>query len=390
MMSRPGGNHMFEFEQGPIRPPSEAKSLLIRATRNCPWNRCEFCHTYKGQKFHIRSVDEIKEDITRARDIADEIRELSWRNGCGGEVNDEVIRAIFASSSPYGESYRSVASWLYLGGTQVFIQDANSLQMKNDDLVETLTFLKEKFPQINRITSYARSKTLAKKTVDELKALRRAGLSRIHVGLETGYDPLLEYIQKGVTAKEHIKAGRNVVKSGISLCEYVMPGLGGKKWTREHAIETARVLNQIDPNYIRLRSLYVRSDMVLYQKVQAGEMKLLGDDEVVHEIGLFVENLNGIRSYLVSDHILNLLKEIEGQFPQDKEKILAVVDRYISLPPEERLIFKVGRRAGLYRRLDDLQDRETRLKVEEAIRRIGEQGTGNVEETIKSIMANYI
>ncbi len=262
--------------------------------------------------------------------------------------------------------------------------------MKNDDLVETLTFLKEKFPQINRITSYARSKTLAKKTVDELKALRRAGLSRIHVGLETGYDPLLEYIQKGVTAKEHIKAGRNVVKSGISLCEYVMPGLGGKRWTREHAIETARVLNQIDPNYIRLRSLYVRSDMVLYQKVQAGEMKLLGDDEVVHEIGLFVENLNGIRSYLVSDHILNLLKEIEGQFPQDKEKILAVVDRYISLPPEERLIFKVGRRAGLYRRLDDLQDRETRLKVEEAIRRIGEQGTGNVEETIKSIMANYI
>jgi biotin synthase-like enzyme len=381
---------MFEFEQGPIRPPSEAKSLLIRATRNCPWNRCEFCHTYKGQKFQIRSVDEIKEDIQRARDIADEIGELSRRKGCGGEVNDEVVRTVFDRYSGYSDSYRSVASWLYFGAAQAFIQDANSLQMKTEDLVAVLTYLTEKFPTINRITSYARSKSLARKTVEELKALYKAGLSRIHVGLETGYDPLLTYIRKGVTAKEHVEAGKKVVKSGISLSEYVMPGLGGKKWTREHAIETAKVLNQINPHYIRLRTLIVRSDMALYHKAQSGEMEVLGDDEVVHEIGLFIEHLNGIQSYLASDHILNLLEEVEGQFPQDKDKLLAVIDRYASLPAQERLIFKVGRRAGLYRRLDDLRDEATRVRVEQAISRLNDQGSGNVEETLKSMMANYI
>ncbi len=381
---------MFAFEQGPIRPPSEAGSLLIRATRNCPWNRCEFCHTYKGQKFQIRSVDEINEDIQKVRDIADEIRQISWRHGHGGLINDEVIRIIYDQRSRYGESHRSVAYWLYLGGTRAFIQDANSLVMKTQDLVAVLTFLTEKFPQITRITSYARAKTLAKKTVGELRALHRAGLSRIHVGLETGYNPLLTYIRKGVTAKEHVEAGKKVVESGISLCEYVMPGLGGRKWTHEHAIETARVLNQINPDYVRLRTLYVRSDMGLYQKVQSGEMELLDDDEVVQEIRLFVGHLNGIQSTLMSDHILNLLEEIRGHLPEDKEKLLTIIDRYLSLPPEERLIFTVGRRAGLYRRLDDLKDATNRLRVQQVIQRLGELGSGKVEETIKLMMANYI
>jgi hypothetical protein len=381
---------MVEFEQGPIRPPSEARSLLIRATRNCPWNRCEFCHTYKGQKFGIRSVDEIKQDIRKASEIADEIRELAWRHGYGGDVNDEVLRTLYAQPSRYGESYRSVAFWLYWGGTQAFLQDADSLIMKTDDLVAVLTFLKETFPQISRVTSYSRSKTLATKTVEELRALHKAGLSRIHVGLETGYDPLLAYIRKGVTAKEHQEGGKKAVASGISLCEYVMPGLGGKRWSRDHAIETAQVLTQINPHYIRLRTLYVRSDMILHQKVQSGEMKLLSDDEVVREIRLFVEHLDGIQSYLVSDHILNLLEELEGRFPQDKGRLLAIIERYLSLPAETRLIFLVGRRIGLYHNLDDLQDLKCRLKVEEAVSRLAEMGSGKVEDTLKSMMAHYI
>ncbi len=382
-----GRDDMFEFEQGPIRPPSEAGSLLIRATRNCPWNRCEFCHTYKGQKFQIRAVDEIMQDVQKARDIADEIRATSWRNGHGGEVNDEVIRIIYDPYSRYGESHRSVAYWLYSGGTRAFIQDANSLVMKTEDLVAVLTFLKEKFPQISRITSYARAKILVKKTVGELKALRRAGLSRVHVGLETGYDPLLRYIQKGVTAREHVEAGRRVVESGISLSEYVMPGLGGRRWTQEHAIETARVLNRINPHYIRLRTLCVRPDMPLHEKVQSGEMELLDDDSIVREIRLFIEHLRGIQSHLASDHILNLLEELTGRLPQDKERLLAIIDRYLSLPDSERLIFKVGRRVGHYRILDDLHDVEGRLRIEQAIRQLREQGAGTVEETIKSMMA---
>lgn len=381
---------MFDFEQGPIRPPSEAKSLLIRATRNCPWNRCEFCHTYKGQKFTIRSVDEIKQDIQKARDTAEDIRQVSWRLGHGGAVTDEVVQFVFDQYPQFGQSHRSVAYWLYFGGTQAFIQDANSLIMKTDDLVAVLVFLKEKFPHIDRITSYARSKTLAKKTVKEFRSLRDAGLSRIHVGMETGYDPLLAYVRKGVTAKEHVEAGKKVVGSGISLCEYIMPGLGGKRWSQEHAIETARTLNQIDPDYIRLRTLYVRSDMILSQKVQSGEMKLLDDDDVVREIRLFIDCLDGIHSQLVSDHILNLLEDLEGTFPHDKKRLLGIIDRYLALPDEERLIFKVGRRAGLFHCLDDLADETTRLRVEQAVRRLRGDGNAQVEEKIKSMMASYI
>jgi hypothetical protein len=119
-------------------------------------------------------------------------------------------------------------------------------------------------------------------------------------------------------------------------------------------------------------------------------MELLGDDEVVQEIGLFIRHLNGIQSYLASDHILNLLEEIEGQFPQDQEKLLATIDRYSALSDKDRLIFKVGRRAGLYRRLDDLQNGEIRFRVEQAIDRLKKQGSGDIENTIKSMMANYI
>jgi radical SAM superfamily enzyme YgiQ (UPF0313 family) len=283
-----------------------------------------------------------------------------------------------------------VAYWLYFGGTQAFIQDANSLIMRTEDLAAVLTYLREKFPHIVRITSYARSKTLARKTVEDLRDLHQAGLSRIHVGLETGYDPLLEYIRKGVTAKEHVEAGKRVVESGISLCEYVMPGLGGRRWTQEHAIETARVLNQIDSDHIRLRTLSVQPGMPLHRKVQAGDMRLLDDDDVVREIRLFIEHLNGIHSHLISDHILNLLEELEGKFPDDKDPLLDLIDRYLALPDEERLVFKVGRRAGLFRRLDDLGDEPTRIRVEEAIRQLREHGDDQVEERIKSLMASYI
>ena len=172
--------------------------------------------------------------------------------------------------------------------------------------------------------------------MEELRDLYQAGLSRIHIGLETGYDPLLEYIQKGVTAQEHIDAGRKVKESGISLSEYVVLGLGGKGMWREHALETAKVLNQIDPDFIRVRTLKVLKTMALYRKMEKGEFILLSDDEVVIEERLLIETLEGITSTFVSDHILNLLEEVEGKLPEEKGKMLAVIDRYLALPQEEK------------------------------------------------------
>jgi radical SAM superfamily enzyme YgiQ (UPF0313 family) len=377
------------FEQGPIRPPSEAASLLIRVTRNCPWNKCAFCHTYRGSKFELRSVEEVKKDIQAMKDTADEIINLSWKWGEGGNVNKNVLRQIYNSRDCYNDFLYTVAAWLYFGGEKVFLQDANSLILKTADLLAILDFLREKFPTIKRITSYCRSHTAARKTVDEFEQLRKAGLSRIHIGMESGCDEVLSFIHKGVTASDHIKAGLNIRQAGIELSEYIIPGLGGKKWTHQHALETARVINAINPDFIRLRTLCVVPNTQMDELMKKGEFQPLNDEDVLREINLFIENLNVQRTYLASDHILNLLEELEGKLPEDKPKILSAIRRYFELSTQDRLIFRLGRRSGALRKLDDLTDKETYSRLKSVVDRYNAEG-GNIEEDIIKTMNNYI
>ncbi|MGD9121191.1 MAG: radical SAM protein, partial [Desulfobacterales bacterium] len=175
------------FEQGPIRPPNEARSLLLRLTRNCPWNQCLFCPVYKRERFSLRSVDDIKQDILAARQMADEIKALSTKMGHNGAVNDAVISTIF--NQPTTSQYRSIAAWLYYQTDACFLQDADNLIMTTKDLVAVLQFLKQQFPQIKRVTTYSRSRTVIRKSVEALTQIRKAGLDRVHIGLESGYDP---------------------------------------------------------------------------------------------------------------------------------------------------------------------------------------------------------
>ena len=378
------------FEQGPIRPPSEAYSLLLRVTRNCPWNRCEFCHTYQGQRFSLRTVGEVEKDIDTVREVVSALGSISWSQGFGGEITAPLANHILQHPHQFPEAYRTVVLWLYTGGKNVFLQDANNLVHKTGDLVEILGYLKKTFPSVERITSYARAKTVSGKSIEELHDLRRAGLSRIHIGLETGHDPLLEYIQKGVTAREQIDAGKKVKEAGISLSEYVVLGLGGKGMWREHAIDTAEVLNQINPDFIRVRTLKVLKTMALYRKIEEGEFALQNDDEVVSEERLLIESLNGIGSTFASDHILNLLEEVEGKLPEEKGKMLAVIDQYLALPKEERDRFRLGRRAGLYRSLNDLSDPEIRIQVDHILARIDAEGRESLEQVISGLMESFI
>jgi hypothetical protein len=377
------------IEQGPIRPPSESKSLLLRLTRNCPWNKCLFCPVYKGTTFSRRSMAEIKGDIDQLSEIIDDIQRVSRKLGFAGKITGTVISHIYPSKD-YNPIYRHVAHWMYFGEGSVFLQDANSLIMKPEDLTEILNYLRQKVPGIRRITSYARSRTLARRTPGQLVMLREAGLNRIHIGLESGYDPVLRIMEKGSTAADHIKAGCLVREAGISLSEYVMPGLGGKRWWREHALATADVLNQINPDFIRLRSLRVPKTAPLSEKIDNGEIELLDDDGVVREIRLFIENLDGINSTVASDHIMNLLEEISGTLPDDKEKMLSVADRYLDLEEEERIIYKVGRWGGAYRSVDDLRDPELRGKIEQVIHQWNLETSRQVEEIIKEIADQYI
>lgn len=380
----------MRYEIGPIRPPNEAYSLLVRFTRNCPWGKCAFCRSYKKKRFEKRTVAEIKEDIDTIGKIRDTIVALSWEKGYGGVIHDSLIDLIF-STPAYNECVKSVAIWLYFGGENVFIQDANSLAMKPADFVDALAYLKEKFPFINRVTSYARSRTIAKRlTVTDLIAMREAGLTRLHIGLETGSDFLLQYMNKGVTREEHVQSGRKVKESGIELSEYVVLGLGGKKWSEEHAAETADVLNKINPDFIRFRTLKVLRDMPLYRKVEKGDFEILHEEEILVEEKNLIERLDGITSHIKSDHILNLLEEIDGKMPEDKERIVSVIDDYFSLNKEQRLVYRFGRRAGMYRSIKDLRDELTYFRIKKTIREIEEKEPGSVEKTLSLLLENYI
>lgn len=371
------------YEIGPIRPPSEAYSLLLRLTRNCPWNRCRFCPVYKGSRFELRSVEDIKRDIDAARSIYDEITSMAESR----DVDVRRLAANIAGNAP-NDAWRNVALFTYTGGTNVFLQDANSLIMKTPDLLDVLRHLKSKFPDINRITMYARSHTAARKSVDELKALREAGISRLHIGLESGYDPVLALVDKGATAADHIAGGKNVVASGISLSEYVMLGLGGRDMWREHALETARVLNEINPDYIRFRTLTIQPRMELAKDVAEGRFVRATDEEIVAEEKLFLENLD-VTSTIASDHIINLLPDVEGKLPDDREKMLGVIERFQALMPDERDLYKLGRRLGIMNHVEDMRDPSLCAEAERLMARI-EQAGDDLDEVLYRLMERYI
>jgi radical SAM superfamily enzyme YgiQ (UPF0313 family) len=379
------------FEQGPIRPPNEARSLLLRITRNCPWNQCLFCPVYKKRKFSLRSAEEIEGDIQTVRDIADDIKALSWKSGNRGIVNDQVVSGIFGSPR-YSDSYRSVAMWLYYGTGACFLQDADNLIMKTADLVKVLHSLRTKLPEITRVTAYTRSRTALRKSVESLKAIREAGLDRVHAGLESGYDPLLKLMRKGVSGAQQVEAGKRMVAAGLELSEYVMPGLGGQEMWEEHAVETANVLNQINPRFIRLRSLRVPQRVPLYQKLVEGSFTMQTDDMLAEEIKVFIETLDGITSTVTSDHIMNLLEEVSGRLPEDKEKMLKVIRDYQALPDDERLIYRMGRRGGAYRSTQDLrQDPVTYEKLKNLVASIeAKEGMESVEKFIIEMVDRYV
>ncbi len=378
------------FEQGPIRPPNEARSLLLRVTRNCPWNRCAFCGTYKGKRFYLRSVEDVKADIDTMAKIAERIRHVSWSMGLGGQINEDVVRRVYQSPDGGSLHVQSILLWLYHGARTVFLQDANSLVIKASDLVEILQYLLSTFPSIQRVTSYARSHTIARKSLEDLRSLHTAGLTRIHIGLESGCDAVLAMIHKGVRAEDHVRAGLQVKAAGMDLSEYVILGLGGRALWREHALETARVLTRIDPHFIRVRTLAVPPAAELCQLVASGEFQMMSDDEIVEEERLLIETLGEVHSHFVSDHILNLLEEVEGVLPEDRDRMLAVIDRYRALPEEQRRHFQVGRRIGRYRSLDDMENPVMHLEVERIRHRLEQCGSGWLENDLKMLMAGYI
>ena len=345
----------LSFEQGPIRPPSESRSLLIRVTRNCPWNRCGFCAVYRGSTFSIRNVDDVIADIRQMRAGADWLSAYSERLGEGGALTVGVLRALREETSlgERNDKMRWLAHVLARGVTSAFLQDANSLVMPAPKLVRVLESLRTSFPQVGRVTSYARAHTVTKRNHKELASLHRAGLTRLHIGLESGCDAVLELVRKGVDQKRHIAAGQRVVAAGIELSEYYMPGLGGRALSEAHARDSAATLSAIAPHFIRLRSTVVVPRTELANHAQSGRWQPLGEEQVIEEIRQFVDGLT-CTTTLVSDHSMNLLIDLEGKLPEDRPRLLHAIEAFQQRPPLERRAFIVGRRLGWIRSLDEL------------------------------------
>lgn len=375
------------FEQGPIRPPSEANSLLIRVTRNCPWNRCAFCPVYKESRFSIRPVAHVKQDIDRVHQSIEIIRKIAAGNREITRIEIRNAAGNYENLDPM--AFNAALTW-YAGGMRwVFIQDANSLIITPSNLVEILLHLKTCFPWVERITSYARSHTIARIKDRDLKQIKDAGLNRIHIGLESGSDTVLKMVKKGVTKETQIKAGLKVKKAGMELSEYIMPGLGGKAYSEIHARETADALNSIDPDFIRLRTLAIPNRVALYDAYEAGHFEKCTDLMTAKEILLFIQSLNGITSVIKSDHILNLFEDVEGTLPQDKEKMLKIIHTFLAMDPQRRTLYQVGRRLGFFSGLKDMESPRRRARVEKTCKQLGITPE-NVDEVIDELMKRFI
>jgi len=375
------------LELGPIRPPSEAQSLMLRITRNCPWNNCTFCGLYKGQKFSIRPVSHIIKDIDVIRYYVDEIQKIMAQSD--GAAHRQYMNLVSGQPESDQMALHAALIWVQGGMQSIFLQDANTLIIKPDDLVEILNYVQKSFPNVERITSYARSHTIARISDDDMARIAVAGLNRIHIGMESACDEVLDFVKKGVDKKTHIIAGQKVKRAGIELSEYFMPGLGGVTLSRENALETADALNQINPDFIRIRTLGLPENIELYKDFQSGAFIKPGDVPMAEELLLLLDNLNGITSTVKSDHILNLFQEVEGRLPEDKERMTAPLRTFLAMPPEEQLTYMVGRRTGIFSKLEDLHDSELRNHAEKA-RTAHRVTLDNVDDFTLEMMKRFI
>lgn len=379
------------FKVGPIRPPSEANSLLLQVTENCSWNKCKFCMLYKGRAFRTRPVEDIKRDI----DVMADYRDRILAHQKGDIFDEEALNREFHSLPSFNAkmNYQMVFTWLTQGGGQaIFLQDANTIVLRPVWLVEIVGHIKKRFPELSRITSYGRADALARISQEDMNRIRAAGLNRIHSGFESGSDKVLKLINKGVTQEQEIIGGRKVKEAGMELSIYFMPGVGGKSLSDENAIETAKVINAVDPDFVRLRTFVLRTGSLMDELRREGKYEECTDMEKLLEIRKMIANIDAekVKGKITSDHIINLLPRVQGYMDRDLPQVLDYIDGFLQMPREEQRIFQLARRRGSsidYKDIAGLRPGK-REKLEDVANSVpdGEQW----EELLNSYMDRYI
>jgi radical SAM superfamily enzyme YgiQ (UPF0313 family) len=273
------------YEGSVFRPPSEARSLILQATIGCSHNKCTFCITFQDKDFRIKEFEAIKRDV------------------------EAVL--------PY-----------YKNAKRIFLADGNALVIPTNDLLKILNLLTNNFPNLERVGIYASPQDIRKKSVEELKLLREAGLGIIYIGLESGSDMILKKVKKGALSKQMIQAADLVKESKITLSVIFILGLGGTKHSKEHAQKTAEILSKMDPDYIGALTLMVVKGTPVYEEVKKGELEILNPREVFEELKILIENLNLTNCVFRANHASNYLP-VGGTFPKDKEMILGRIEKIL-------------------------------------------------------------
>lgn len=287
--------------KGPIyRPPSEADSILIQTTIGCPHNKCTFCMVYKqGPRFEIRPIQEILEDLETAR------------RTCGRGVRT------------------------------LFLPAGNTIAMPTEALAKVCQAAYDCFPHLERITVYGSSQYIHQKGPEQLRLLAEAGLGRIHVGLESGSDAILGMVHKGTHTAQQIEACQWVKAAGMELSVYVILGIGGQAHTRQHARDTAKALNTIDPHFIRLRTFVPKINTPMLNDVRQGRFQMLGPHGVLAETAQLIRHL-AVSSRVASDHYTNYLN-LDGRLPRDRDLFLRQISNALKRDEGEFRAFFIGR-----------------------------------------------
>ena len=276
-----------------IRPPVEAYSVLIPVTGGCSWNKCRFCGTYKGvygvsQDYAIRSLEDVKKDIDK-----------------------------FAKNNYHG--------------FPVFLAGGNPSSAPTDYLIEIIKYVRVKLRNVPRVSCYAKSLDILRKTDEELKSLANVGLDIVYMGLESGSNTILRIMKKGTNAESMIKAGKKILNAGINISLYIILGLGSHKYSEEHVKETARVLTEINPTIFRFRTLNILKGTPLWDEWKSGQFKLLSPVENLKEEREIIANLGeNVTSQVFNDHISNYCAIESVNIKEDREMFLKTLDTYIN------------------------------------------------------------
>ena len=273
---------MIEYDPPVYRPPGEWRSFLVQATIGCSHNGCTFCGMYKGKKFRIRPMD----------DIIGDIRE---------------------------------AAAFYNQYEKVFLCDGDAIVMKTEDLLEIIGEIKKDFPHCRLISTYAGPRSTLSKTPEELKILQEAGLGRAYLGIETGMEALLKSTNKGVSRAEMLEAGLRLRNAGIDLWGIILIGLGGKPLSMENARETAKLINEMQPNHLSAMNYTPVEGTKLGNQALRGEFQVLSAKESLMETAELIRNLEVSGMHFTSDHASNYLP-LKGTLNEDRDKLLRLID----------------------------------------------------------------